>query len=91
MPLWSLWWVWMAAALVLATLEVIVPGYFFLGFAAGAAAMGVLLLLGLTGLGLPAILVIFAAMSLVAVLVMRRVFNVKQGHVKIWDRDVNDN
>ena len=33
MMLWTEWWVWMAGALALATLEVIVPGYIFLGFA----------------------------------------------------------
>ncbi|SHH08151.1 hypothetical protein SAMN05444003_1999 [Cognatiyoonia sediminum] len=90
MPLWLEWWVWMSAALALATLEVIVPGYIFLGFAIGALVMGVLLLLGLTGLSLPLLLVIFAVLSLVAYLAMRKVFGLKTGQVKIWDRDIND-
>ena len=90
MPLWTEWWVWMSAALALATLEVLVPGWIFLGFAAGAAAMGVLLLLGLTGLSLPVTLVIFAVLSLVAYLAMRRIFGLRHGQVKIWDRDINE-
>ena len=88
--LWDQWWVWMSGALALATLEVIVPGYFFLGFAAGAFVMGALFLLGVSGLSLPVSLVIFALLSLAAYLVMRRVFGLKKGQVKIWDRDIND-
>jgi len=90
MPLWLEWWVWMSAALALATLEVIVPGYIFLGFAIGALVMGVLLLLGLSGLSLPLLLVIFAVLSLIAYLAMRKIFGLKTGQVKIWDRDIND-
>ena len=51
---------------------------------------GVLLLLGLSGLSLPLLLVIFAVLSLVAYLAMRKVFGLKTGQVKIWDRDIND-
>lgn len=90
MPLWSEWWVWMSAALALATLEVIVPGYIFLGFAIGSFIVGALLLLGLSGLSLPIMLVIFAVLSLGAYLAMRKVFGLKTGQVKIWDRDIND-
>ena len=90
MPLWSEWWVWMSAALALATLEVIIPGYIFLGFAIGALVMGVLLLLGVTGLSLPILLVVFAVLSLIAYLAMRRIFGLKTGQVKVWDRDIND-
>ena len=85
------WWVWMSGALALATLEVIIPAYIFLGFAIGALAMGLLLLIGLTGLSTPAILAIFAVLSLIAYLAMRRIFGLPHGQVKIWDRDINDN
>ena len=33
------WWVWMAAALVLAIVEVLLPGFMLLGFAIGAAVV----------------------------------------------------
>lgn len=90
MPLYAEWWVWMSAALALATLEVIVPAWIFLGFAAGAFAMGLLLLIGLTGLSLPITLVIFALLSLGAYLAMRKIFGLRTGQVKIWDRDINE-
>lgn len=90
MHLWNEWWFWMSAALALATLEVLVPGWIFLGFAAGSLAMGLLLLVGLTGMGLPFTLLVVAVLSLVAYLVMRRVFGLKTGQVKIWDRDINE-
>jgi membrane protein implicated in regulation of membrane protease activity len=91
MALWTEWWAWMSAALALATLEVLIPGWIFLGFAAGALVMGVLLLIGLTGLSLPLTLVVFAVLSLIAYLLMRQIFGLRHGQVKLWDRDINDN
>lgn len=90
MPLWTLWWVWMSAALILATLEVLIPGYIFLGFALGAAVMGVLILLGVSASGFALTLVIFAVLSLLSYIVMRRVFGLRKGQVKIWDTDINE-
>ncbi len=88
--LWELSWVWFSAALILATAEVLVPGYVFLGFALGALALGLVLTVITVG-GLAITLVIFAVFSLVAYLAMRRMFGLKTGSVKIWDRDINDN
>jgi len=90
MTFYTLWWVWMAAALVLAILEVLVPGFVFLGFAIGA--FGVSLILLTTGLsfGLPALLLIFAGLSLVAWLLMRRFFAMPKGQVKTFEGDIND-
>ena len=90
MPLWTEWWVWMSGALVLATLEVLIPGYIFLGFAIGAAVMGLLILLGVSASGLALTLVIFAVLSLISYLAMRKYFGLKTGQVKIWETDVND-
>ncbi len=90
MPLWTEWWVWMSGALILATLEVLIPGYIFLGFAIGAGVMGVLILFGISATGLALTLVIFAILSLISYLVMRKMFGLKTGQVKIWDTDVND-
>jgi len=89
MPIWSEWWFW-SAALALATLEVIVPGYIFLGFAAGALFLGAGILAGITGMSLPVMLVVFAVLSLIAYLVMRKIFGLRTGSVKVWDRDIND-
>ena len=86
----SLWWVWGAAALVLGILEVLVPGFVFLGFAIGAFLVAMLLLnLGLV-LSLPLLLLIFAALSLVAWLILRQVFALPRGQVKRFHDDVND-
>ncbi|MFA8441575.1 NfeD family protein [Yoonia sp.] len=90
MPLWTEWWFWMSGALVLATLEVLIPGYIFLGFAIGAAMMGLLILFGVSATGLALTLVVFAVLSLISYLAMRKYFGLKTGQVKIWDTDVND-
>lgn len=87
---WTLWWVWMAGALVLGILEVLIPGFVFLGFAIGALAVGLILLLSGASLGLPVLLLIFAALSLAAWLVMRKLFALPKGQVKHFTNDIND-
>ncbi|GAA6182154.1 MULTISPECIES: NfeD family protein [unclassified Shimia] len=84
------WWVWLAAALILAILEVLAPGFIFVGFAIGAAFVGFALIGPLQMLSVPMILVIFAALSLAAWLVLRRVFALPKGQVKTFDHDIND-
>jgi membrane protein implicated in regulation of membrane protease activity len=87
---WTLWWVWAAAALVLGILEILAPGFVFLGFAIGAAGAAALLFFGAGGIGLPPLLFIFAVLSLVAWLVMKRLFALPRGQVKTFDHDIND-
>lgn len=88
---WELWWVWCAAALILAILEVLAPGFVFLGFALGALACGILLAaLGSGALGLPVLLFLFAALSLASWLLMRRYFALSKGQVKHFEHDIND-
>lgn len=87
---WQHPWVWLAGGLVLATLEMFVPGFFLLGFACGALSVGALLWLGLLGGSLPEMLVVFAAASLVAWLILHRVAGVRRGQIKLWDRDINE-
>jgi len=77
-------------AIALAILEVIAPGYIFLGFAIGALFMGAVVGLGLAGFSLPWALVVFAVLSLVAFVALRRLFGIRNGQVKYWDRDIND-
>ena len=80
----------MAGALALGILEVALPGFIFLGFAIGAAITGVVLLIpGLTP-SLPVLLLIFAVLSLVAWLVLRRMFALPHGQVKTFKHDIND-
>lgn len=86
--LWSLWWIWAAAALILGMVEIILPGFVFLGFAIGAAIVAALLLIGVTP-GLTMLLVIFAVLSLLAWIALRRIFRLPHGQVRVVREDVN--
>lgn len=86
------WWVWAVAALILGILEILAPAFLLLGFAIGAGAVSILLLIGgpaLVGGTVPMALVIFACVSLIAWLVLRKVFSLKSGQVKTFDTDIN--
>jgi membrane protein implicated in regulation of membrane protease activity len=88
--MWTVWWVWIVAGFALGVLEVLAPGYIFLGFAIGAVVTGALVGTGLMGGSLPALLLVFAVASVVAWLALRRTMGVRQGQVKLWDKDIND-
>ncbi len=85
----SLWWVWLAAALVLAIIEVLVPALVFMGFAIGAGLLGGLMLVGLIAPSQSMALVWFAVLSLLAYVGLRTVFRGKDS-VKVIKRDIND-
>lgn len=87
--IWSIWWAWIVLGFALGILEIVVPGFIFLGFAVGAVLTGVLVAFGIPA-GLPALLVIFALLSLAAWFAFLR-FSKRPGQVKVWDRDINDN
>ncbi|WP_170480312.1 NfeD family protein [Ruegeria arenilitoris] len=89
-PFWLTWWIWIAAAISLAILEVFLPGFIFLGFAVGGAATGILLLISGMTPTLPVLLLIFAALSLIVWLVLRRMFAMPHGQVKTFDHDINE-
>ncbi|MEC7257235.1 MAG: hypothetical protein VXW58_05380 [Pseudomonadota bacterium] len=87
--IWTIWWAWLCVAILLGIVEVLVPGFIFLGFAIGALAVSMLILnIGLA-LSLPLMVLVFAALSLIAWLVLRRIFARPHG-VKYFDRDIND-
>jgi inner membrane protein len=90
--IWQVWWVWVAAGFVLGIIEVAVPGFIFLGFAGGAIVTGILIGVGLlAGASFAVLLAVFAVASLVVWLGLRSVFGKREGQVKIWDKDINDN
>lgn len=89
MMLWATWWVWVAGAIALGILEMLAPGFIFVGFAVGALVVGLLLLLGVAP-GLPWLLVIFAAVSLATWLILRRVVGIRKGQAKRIDIDINE-
>lgn len=87
MPLWSIWWVWLAGALAVGIVEMLVPGFIFLGFAIGAALTGLILLVATPSLSV--LLLIFAALSLAAWLALRKTFALPHGQVKRFKDDIN--
>ena len=95
MNLWGEWWVWGVAAIALAVGEVILPTFVLLGFAIGAAVVGLVLLVGgplavwLAG-SIPALLLVFAVISLISWLGLRQWLGVYRGQVKTFDHDIND-
>lgn len=88
--MWAVWWVWIVLGFGLGVLEVLMPGFIFLGFAGGAVATGLVVALGITG-SLPLLLLIFAVLSLASWAALHHFFGKNDGQVKIWDKDVNDN
>ena len=86
-------WIWIAAGLALAILEVLVPGFLFAGFAVGAVITGAIVGTGLFGdasESLAIMAVVFAVISVVAWLAMRQFMGVRQGQMKRIDRDINE-
>lgn len=66
------WWYWLIAAAVLAGAELVLPGVFLIWVAAAAAVTGVLTLAG--GLSVATQLLVFAAITLIATWVGRKVY-----------------
>lgn len=83
-------WLWIVAALILGALEILLPGWVFLGSALAVGVMGLAILSGLWAAGLPLTLVVTAALSGVIWLALRRIFGTSRGDVRIWTRDIND-
>lgn len=91
MQLWQEWWVWMAAGLILAILEVLVSGYVLLGFACGAVLTGALTAAGLVGASVGPVVLLFALASLAAWWLLTRIFGLPRDKTKIIHRDINEN
>lgn len=94
--LWNQYWVWFALALALGIGEILLPGYILLGFALAAAAMGVVFAAGVWPAetmmnSLPITLSVYGAVSLAMWLGLRQYFGRRDGQVKVWDKDINEN
>lgn len=87
--IWQSAWAWGVAAVVLAGLEMLLPGWILLGFAGGAAVVAGLVALGVLGAALPMLLVVFGLASLAAWWVLRRSMGAR-GEARIWHRDINE-
>ncbi len=88
--MWNVWWVWIVAGFALGVLEVLAPGFIFLGFAIGAVITGLAMWLGILGGSLAITLVVFAVLSLVSWFILRRVVGVTETQTKLWHKDIND-
>lgn len=84
------WWIWLAVALALGIVEILAPGFIFLGFAIGAGLVGLALLGPLSGLSPAPLFLLFALLSLAAWLLLRRFFTLPSGNTKTFDHDIND-
>ena len=89
----TLWWVWIALALALGIVEILLPSFFFLGFSLSALVVGLLLALApglMAGLSQAALITLFGVFSLVAWLVLRLVFRKQSSGAKTFTKDIND-
>jgi len=91
MDIWQIWWVWLVAAALLGILEIVLPSFMALGFGLGAALVGILVALGVLGGNLAIMILVFAVGSLAAWIGLRKWAGIRQGQVKVWDRDINEN
>lgn len=84
-------WMWLVAALVIAAIELLLPGWIFMGLAGAVGIMAVLLISGVWTATLPITLVVTAVLSAVIWFALRRFVGVRgAGEKKIWTRDIND-
>jgi membrane protein implicated in regulation of membrane protease activity len=85
----TLWWVWVCVALAVGILELLAPGFIFLGFALGALAMAAIVsIFSLTNI--PAMLALYAVLSLVGWIVLRAAFRNQSSGARIVTSDIND-
>jgi membrane protein implicated in regulation of membrane protease activity len=86
----SLWWAWICIALALGMVELLAPGFIFLGFAIGALVMaGVVTIF--SGINTPALLALFAILSMLAWIALRMGFRKQSSGARIVTRDINEN
>ncbi len=89
--LWSVWWAWIVGGFVVGMVEILLPGFIFLGFAGGAIVTGVLLGTNMVaGDSLSLLLMVFALASLVIWGGLRLAIGTRPGQVKLWKTDIND-
>lgn len=85
-----LWWAWVAGGVGIAILELFAPGFYFLGFAGGAVLTGLLVAIA-PGIAGPWAFAIFAVLSVLVWLGLRRAVGIRSGQYKRIDTDINEN
>ena len=85
----NLWWAWLAAALALGILEILAPGFIFLGFAVGALVMAVVVAI-VPVLSVPVALAVFAGLSLISWILLRIAFKSQSSGARRVTHDINN-
>lgn len=86
----TIWWVWVCIALAVGILELLAPGFIFLGFALAALAMAAIVsVFSITNI--PALLALYAILSLVAWIGLRLAFRNQSSGARIVTNDINEN
>ncbi|MFK7834815.1 MAG: NfeD family protein [Sulfitobacter sp.] len=85
----SMWWVWICISLALGVVELLAPGFIFLGFAVGALVMAAVVAVFSIG-NVPALLALFAILSLIAWIALRAAFRKQSSGARIVTRDINE-
>jgi len=85
----NIWWVWIAFGLALAVVEVLAPGFIFLGFALGAVAMALIVLVS-APLDASLALALFGGLSLIAWIALRVIFRNQRSGARFIKHDIND-
>lgn len=88
---WQEAWVWVVLGLVMGGLEMLLPGFFLLGFAAGSVLVGGLIWLRVLGESLAMLLLVLAVAAVAVWLIARKLAGVRPGQTRLWDRDINEN
>lgn len=91
----DIWWLWVVGGMAIGILELLVPGFLFVGFAVGGVVTGLILLLGVwpadwMALSLPNHLLVFSAVSVAVWIGLRLLVGVRTGQVTTFDRDINE-
>ncbi|MBM2291110.1 hypothetical protein JQX09_04285 [Sulfitobacter pseudonitzschiae] len=86
----GIWWVWLAVAIALGVVEVLLPGFIFLGFALGALAMAAIVGLVTPAIGVAPAMALFAGLSLLAWIVLRLAFRRQSSGARRVMHDIND-
>ncbi|MCP3972216.1 MAG: hypothetical protein GY717_18215 [Rhodobacteraceae bacterium] len=86
----GIWWAWLSVALGLALVEILLPGFIFLGFAVGAALMALLVAVLPDPLGPALAMALFAGLSLLGWIGLRILFRNQRTHARVIRHDIND-
>lgn len=91
----AMWWAWVAAGMAIAILEVLMPGYIFVGIALGMIGTGVILWAGVwpaawMDASFANALLMAALIALIAWAMLRLTIGVRKGQSKIITRDINE-